>query len=157
MICRRNHPCAARGSRRRGPTAWRGWRGGRASWRPAPPPPTPSSAFGPPSARRADFRGRGRCRRSPTRSRKEPPLRSFDGDIDGFGRAEAVVAGPLEVQRPAFGGNGEKGEKRIGRDRREQLGAEDFLAVIFANEIGDDVARDRLARVMRGEAGFADV
>src|SRR5262249_18059247 len=91
----------------------------------------------------------------PGRPRKRQPLpASFDGDVNGLGRGEAVVAGPFEAQRAAFGGNGGKGQERIGGNRREQLGAEDFLSVIFADEVGDDVAWHRLACIVGAKAGL---
>src|SRR5438874_10701769 len=70
---------------------------------------------------------------------------SFNRDVGGLGRGEATVAAPLECQSSALGRDSGKCKKWIGGDRREQLGAKNFLAVIFADEIGDDVARDHIA------------
>src|SRR5262249_775759 len=48
----------------------------------------------------------------------------------------------------------EKGEEWIGGNRGMKLGAEDLLAVIFADEIGDDVARNDLAHVVDAKPGL---
>src|SRR5262249_40072823 len=47
--------------------------------------------------------------------------------------------------------------ERIGGDRREEIGAEDLLAVVAGDEARDDVAWDRLADVVVTEAGLHDV
>src|SRR5262249_4152636 len=62
-----------------------------------------------------------------------------------------------EVQRAAFGSKRKEAQERIGGNGRKQLGAEDFLAVIFAHELGDDVAWYRLARVVGAKAGLHGV
>src|SRR5580658_3702072 len=70
---------------------------------------------------------------------------------------EAVVAGPLERDCAAFGRDGRESDERVGGDRRIEIGAEDLLAVVRAGELGDDVARDRLADVVAPESGFHEV
>src|SRR5262249_40593270 len=45
----------------------------------------------------------------------------------------------------------------IGGHRRVQLGAEHFDAVVGADELRDDVARDQLPRLRAPEPGFHDV
>src|SRR4030095_15451685 len=82
---------------------------------------------------------------------------SNDRDRRRLRRFVSVVAGPLELERAALGGDGGEGEQRIGRHRRVQLGAEHFDAVIGADEPSDDVARDELARLRAPEAGLHDV
>ena len=58
------------------------------------------------------------------------------------------------VDRAAVGRNGVECDVGIGRDRWEQIGAKDFLAVIAANELRDDIARDKLADVRLCEIRF---
>src|SRR5262245_4558541 len=79
---------------------------------------------------------------------------SFDGDVGSLGLRETVVAGPLELDRAARGRDCEERDERIGGDRREQIGAEYFQSVIGAHELGDDVARDRLADIVVPVAGL---
>ena len=67
---------------------------------------------------------------------------SFDGDRRRGCLREAVIAGPIEFQRAALGRDREERDERVGGDRRIELGAENLLAVIGADEIRDDVARD---------------
>src|SRR5580765_6278465 len=69
--------------------------------------------------------------------------RSFDGDRGRLARRKPVVAAPLEGKRAALGRGGKKRDERIGRNRRRQLGTEDFRAVVGAGEHRDDVARDQ--------------
>src|SRR5262249_922892 len=76
----------------------------------------------------------------------------FDRNVDGLGRRKAVVAGPFEAQRAAFACNGEKGQERIGGDGRKKLGAKNLLSIIFADELGGDIARNRLAGAVGGKA-----
>src|SRR5262249_14776323 len=150
MIWRRSLPCGSRTLPRRAPTAWRDWRHRPLAWRAARAPWNRSLIFD----RKAQSR-RGPPRGPPGRRRKRTPVpASFRGGVLGLGRGEAVVAGPFEAQRAAFGGNGGKGQERIGGNRREQLGAEDFLSVIFADEVGDDVAWHRLACIVGAKAGL---
>src|SRR6185295_7660737 len=52
---------------------------------------------------------------------------------------------------------GEERDEGIGRDRREQVGAKNLLAIVAAGEAGDDVARDQLAGRRMAEAGLHDV
>ena len=75
---------------------------------------------------------------------------SFDRDLGRLGRREAVVAGPGERDGAALGRDRGERDERIGGDRGIELGAEDLLAVIGADEVGDDVARDRARRCCRG-------
>src|ERR1700730_12047939 len=84
-------------------------------------------------------------------------LISFHRDLRRCGFVEAVVAGPLERDRAAFGRHRVEGDERIGGDRRVKVGAENLLAVVAAGELRDDVARDRLAHVVVTVAGLHDV
>src|ERR1700719_1652409 len=59
-------------------------------------------------------------------------LISFHRDLRRCGFVEAVVAGPLERDRAAFGRRRVEGDERIGGDRRVEVGAENFLAVVAA-------------------------
>src|SRR3981081_4299180 len=87
----------------------------------------------------------------------EPNARSFHRDLRRCGFVEAVVAVPLERDRAAFGRHRVEGDEGVGGDRRVEVGAENFLAVVAAGELGDDVARDRLAHVVVAVAGLHDV
>src|SRR5882724_5174317 len=79
---------------------------------------------------------------------------SFDSDVRSLGLREAVVAGPLELDRAARSRDREERDEGIGRDRREEVCAEYFQPVIGAHELGDDVARDRLAHIVVPIAGL---
>src|SRR3984957_16159028 len=70
---------------------------------------------------------------------------SFHGDRGGLHLRRAVLVGPGERQRAALGGDGEERDVGIGGDGGIKLGAEHFLAIIGADEVVDDVARDRRA------------
>ena len=59
-------------------------------------------------------------------SRQRQPARrtgSFDRDVGGGRRREAVVAGPMERDRAALGRDGVERDERVGGNRRMQRGA----------------------------------
>src|SRR5580704_1014219 len=85
------------------------------------------------------------------------PRFSFHGDHGGLHLRRAVLVGPGERQRAAFGSDGEERDERIGGNGGIKLGAEHFLAVIGADEVVDDVARDRLAGNADAVAGLHHV
>src|SRR3981081_140264 len=87
----------------------------------------------------------------------EPNARSFHGDLRRCGFVEAVVAGPLERDRSACARHRVEGDEGMGGDCGVEVGAEKLLAVVAAGELGDDVARDRLAHVVVAIAGLHDV
>src|SRR3954464_5221084 len=62
-------------------------------------------------------------RQEPAALRGRAPAASLDRDLGGVGCLEAVVAGPAERERAAFGGGREERQERVGRDRRRQFGA----------------------------------
>src|ERR1700727_1342936 len=103
-------------------------------------------------------RGRGGARGLGAASpRHVTAPRSFHGDGGGLHLRRAVLVGPGERERAAFGGGGEERDERIGGDGGIKLGAEHFLAVIGADEVVDDVARDRLAGDADAIAGLPHV
>src|SRR5207244_13262147 len=61
---------------------------------------------------------------------------------------------PLELERAARSRDCLERDERVGGDRWIKVGAEHFQPVIDAYELGDDVARDRLADVVVPIAGF---
>src|SRR5580700_8705206 len=82
---------------------------------------------------------------------------SFHGDRGGLHLRRAVLVGPGERQRAAFGGDGEERDVGIGGDGRIKRGVEHFLAIIGADEVVDDVARDRCAGDADAIAGLHHV
>src|SRR5579863_494398 len=82
---------------------------------------------------------------------------SFDGDAGGGGFGKAVIADPFEVEFSTFGRDREKRDERIGSGRREEIGAEDLLALKTAGEARDDIARHHLAGGGAAIAGFHDM
>src|SRR6516165_1828206 len=93
------------------------------------------------------------------KSRNAPRIRSrsFDRDLRRGGLDLALIVGPFELQRAAFVRHGEKGDERVRGNRLVQIGVEDFGAVIGANEIVDNVARDGRAGRIAPVAGFHDM
>src|SRR5262245_27267622 len=87
-------------------------------------------------------------------STRAPLAPSLDNDVRRLGHREAVVARPGELELAALGRHREERQERVRGDRREQVGAEDLLAVIGADELADDVARNRLAHVVVAIAGL---
>src|SRR5260221_4224385 len=75
-----------------------------------------------------------------------------DAELRRRCRRVAVVAGPLELERAALGGHGGESDERVGCHGRVQLRAEDFDAVVGADEARDDVARDQHAALGAAEA-----
>src|SRR5471032_2154156 len=71
------------------------------------------------------------------------------GDRDGgrLGERVAVVAGPGAGDGAAFGGARRKRKVWIRRNRGVELGAEYLRAVVGADEVCDDVARDQCAEL----------
>src|SRR3974390_1396383 len=65
---------------------------------------------------------------------------------------EAVVPGPAEFQLAALRGDGGELDERIGGDRGMEIGAEYLLAVVAADEVADDVARNARTRFGVAEA-----
>src|SRR5664280_3691512 len=85
------------------------------------------------------------------------PTGSFHRDRGGGGFGKAVVAGPFEFQRAAFGGHCEESDERISGDSGREVGAEDLLAIVAAREKRHDVAPDARADGRIAVAGFHDV
>src|SRR5882724_9534488 len=142
----------------RAPPACRGWR----CRRPASPccrgscPRRPSAARSREFPRPARPAVRLRAAAAPPRE-KGPHENSFDRDFRGGVLREAVVAGPPEREAAALGCHGMEGDEWIGGDGLVERGLEDLLAVVGADERGDDVARDWSADVVVAETGLHDV
>ena len=69
--------------------------------------------------------------------------RSFYRDFRRLRLGLALIVGPAQGQLAALRRHRGEGDEGIGGDGGEQVGAEDFLAVIGADEAVDDVARDQ--------------
>src|SRR5580700_2817730 len=82
---------------------------------------------------------------------------SFHFDRGGLHLRRAGLVGPGERERAALGGDGEERDVGIGGNGGIKRGVKNFLAVIGADEIVDDVARDRLAGDADAVAGFHHV
>src|SRR5262245_34963203 len=78
----------------------------------------------------------------------------FDGDGRGFRRRKPVVPAPFELELAALGRDRRERQEGVGGDRREQLGAENLLSVIGADEQIDDVARQHIAGAVGAVAGL---
>ena len=83
------------------------------------------------------------------------PLFSRDFDVDGFLSNRAAIFGPLEFYWATRGGFNEKGNIRVGGNRRMPIRPKHLLATVRHGEFVDDFSRNLLPRfLVFPEAGF---
>src|ERR1700722_3089896 len=91
----------------------------------------------------------GLPRRSATaRRQRAPEAASCHRDRHEFGLGDAVIIGERHGQSPAFLRHDTERQERIGGDGGEEISLQHGLAIKCANEMIDDVARNRLAHLI---------